>query len=71
MRIVEFFHSLFQNSEVAKQAAAAAPAAGGAAYSVLTLNGWVAVATLAYIAFQAIYLARKWWREEREAKKKK
>jgi hypothetical protein len=31
----------------------------------LTLNEWVAVATVAYIVVQAAYLLRKWWREER------
>lgn len=31
----------------------------------LTLNEWVAVATVVYIIVQAAYLLRKWWREER------
>jgi hypothetical protein len=30
----------------------------------LTLNEWVAVATVAYIFLQALYLLRKWFREE-------
>lgn len=40
-------------------------AVGGTAASVLTLNEWVAIATLAFIAIQVVYLLRKWWREER------
>lgn len=45
-------------------------AVGGTAASVLTLNEWVMLATLAYIVIQVIYLLRKWWREEREHKLK-
>lgn len=37
----------------------AAPAIGGAAYSYLTLNEWVALATLIYIIIQAIILIHK------------
>ena len=37
-------------------------AVGGTAASVLTLNEWVAIATLAFIAIQVVYLLRKWWR---------
>ena len=47
--------------EVAK----AAPAVAGAAAAGMTLNEWVACATGLYIAIQAAYLLRKWWREER------
>lgn len=39
-------------------------AVGGTAASVLTLNEWVMLATLAYIVIQVVYLLRKWWREE-------
>ena len=36
----------------------------GAAILGLTLNEWVAIATLLYIALQAFFLVRdKWWRE--------
>jgi uncharacterized membrane protein YfcA len=49
------------------ETAKAAPAVAGAAASSLTLNEWVAIATGIYIALQALYLLRKWWREERKA----
>jgi hypothetical protein len=71
MKIIDFFRDLLQNSEGARQAAAGAPAVGGAAYSAITLNSAVAYATLAYIALQAAYLLRKWWREEKEKGEKK
>lgn len=51
--------------QAAIEAAKAAPAVAGATASSLTLNEWVAVATGIYIAIQAAYLLRKWWREER------
>lgn len=35
------------------------------AVAALTLNEWVAVATVVYIIVQAAYLLRKWWREEK------
>ena len=47
------------------ETAKAAPAVAGAAAAGLTLNEWVAIATGMYIAIQAMYLLRKWWREER------
>lgn len=47
------------------EAVKAAPAVVGATASSLTLNEWVAIATGIYIAIQAAYLLRKWWREER------
>lgn len=47
------------------ETAKAAPAVAGAAASTMTLNHWVAVATGVYIVIQALYLLRKWWREER------
>lgn len=43
-------------------------AVGGTAASLLTLNEWVMLATLIYIAIQVIYLLRKWWREEQAHK---
>lgn len=57
-----------QDSKVqaAIEAAKAAPAIAGAAASTLTLNEWVAVATGIYIVIQAMYLLRKWWRDERK-----
>jgi membrane protein implicated in regulation of membrane protease activity len=50
----------------ALEAAKAAPAVAGAAASTMTLNHWVALLTLVYVVIQAVYLLRKWWREERE-----
>lgn len=50
--------------QVVIEAAKAAPAVAGAAAAGMTLNEWVAVATGVYIAIQAAYLLRKWWREE-------
>lgn len=47
------------------EAAKAAPAVAGAAAAGVTLNQWVAIATGLYIVLQALYLLRKWWREER------
>lgn len=51
--------------QAAIEAAKAAPAVAGATAASLTLNHWVGIATCAYIAIQAAYLLRKWWREER------
>ena len=45
-------------------------AVAGTTASVLTLNEWVMLSTLAFIALQAVYLLRKWWREEREHKQR-
>ena len=49
---------------VTVQAAKGAPAVAGALFSAMTLNQWVALATLVYIIVQLLYLIRKWWREE-------
>jgi hypothetical protein len=40
-----------------------------AAIDAITLNEWVAIATLAYIALQVGYLGWKWYREYRAANK--
>ena len=48
----------------AKEAARSAPAVAGAYASSITLNQWIAVATGIYIVIQALYLLRKWYREE-------
>ena len=53
--------------QISVEAAKAAPAVAGAAFAGVTLNQWVAIATGVYIVLQALYLLRKWWREEREA----
>lgn len=41
-------------------------AVGGATAAALTLNQWVALLTCVYVVLQALYLARKWWREEKD-----
>lgn len=51
-------------TEFIDQAARGTPAIVGTAWATMTLNGWVMLATLAYIAIQAVYLLRKWYREE-------
>ena len=43
------------------------PAVGGATTYYLTLNEWVAIATLAYIGLQAAFLLWKWWREAKRS----
>lgn len=53
-----------EQNAVAVQAAKGAPAVAGALFSAVTLNQWVALATLVYIIVQLLYLVRKWWREE-------
>lgn len=53
-----------EQNVVAVQAAKGAPAVAGALFSAVTLNQWVALATLVYIIVQLLYLIRKWWREE-------
>lgn len=54
--------------EIAQQAAKSAPPATVTAFAwanALTLNEWVAIATLAYIGLQAGYLIWKWIRDIR------
>lgn len=55
-----------ERHELAAEAWRAAPAVIGTAIAGMTLEKWVALATLVYIAIQAGYLLRKWWREETE-----
>jgi len=50
---------------IAAEVTKSAPAVAGVWFISLTLNEWVAVATFLYVVFQALYLARKWWREEK------
>lgn len=40
------------------------PAVAGAVASAMTLNEAVMISTGIYILLQAVYLIRKWWREE-------
>lgn len=49
--------------ETAVETVKAAPAVAGAVYSTLTLNEWVALATLVYIVLQAgVLLHKHYWR---------
>lgn len=50
--------------EVISQALRGVPAVGGGVAYQLTLNGWVAIATLAYIALQTLFLLRQWHMKE-------
>jgi hypothetical protein len=52
-------------TEVSDQLLRATPAGAGAFITTMTLNEWVAVATGVYILIQAVYLLRKWYREEK------
>lgn len=56
--------------EVAQQTAYSAPpvVATGAVLAGLTLNEWVATATIAYIVLQAAYLGWKWYQEYKAKK---
>ena len=40
------------------------PAVAGAVASAMTMNEMVMLGTVIYIVIQALYLVRKWWREE-------
>lgn len=50
--------------DIITEATKATPAVAGTAASTLTLNEWIMIGTGIYIAVQAAYLLRKWWREE-------
>lgn len=50
--------------DIAVEAAKGTPAVAGAIASAMTLNQWVMISTAVYIILQALYLLRKWWREE-------
>lgn len=50
--------------DVLSEGAKGAPAVAGAVASSLTLNEWIMIGTGIYIVLQALYLLRKWWREE-------
>lgn len=57
-------------AEFTTEALKGTPAVAGAVTAALTLNELVAVATGLYIVVQVAYLLRKWWREEKDWKKK-
>ncbi len=52
--------------EFVSQAVKGTPAVVGTVWSALTLNQWVAIATGIYVVIQALYLLRKWYREEKD-----
>lgn len=53
-------------AETVIEAMKGAPAVAGAVASSITLNQWVAIGTGIYIVIQALYLLRKWYREEKD-----
>lgn len=53
-----------ETHDIVSEALKGAPAVAGAVASAMTLNQWVMVSTALYILIQAVYLLRKWWREE-------
>jgi len=55
-----------ETHDIAVEALKGAPAVAGAVASAMTLNQWVMVSTAVYIVIQALYLMRKWWREEND-----
>lgn len=55
--------------DVSIETAKAVPALIGATFAGLTLNEWVAIATLLYIILQAVYLVWKWRKQIKEGKK--
>lgn len=57
------------NNEVVKETGKSLVAVVGTLWAAVSLNQMVALATLVYVVLQAAYLARKWWREEKEAVK--
>lgn len=70
LEYVEKIRNAMQQSDTVDQAVRGTPAVGGALIAGLTLNAWVMVATFLYVVLQAVYLARKWWREEKDYKRK-
>lgn len=53
-----------ETHDIAIEAFKGAPAVAGAVASAMTLNQWIMVGTVIYIIIQALYLVRKWYREE-------
>lgn len=53
-----------ETHDITIEALKGSPAVAGAIASAMTLNQWVMVGTVVYILIQAMYLIRKWWREE-------
>jgi hypothetical protein len=68
---IEKIRTVAQQSDFADQTMRGTPAVAGAAASVWTLNTWVMIFTGVYVLLQIAYLVRKWWREERDNKKRR
>jgi uncharacterized PurR-regulated membrane protein YhhQ (DUF165 family) len=51
------------STDFAFEAAKGTPAVAAAAW---TMNDVLIAISIAYVVFQCLYLARKWWREEKE-----
>lgn len=56
--------------EITAESVRGGVAVGGTLATTLTLNEWIAVGTGIYIAVQVVYLLRKWWREEKDWRRK-
>lgn len=59
-----------QKQDIVMETGKAAPAVIGTVYYGFTLQEWVAMATLAYIALQAAFLVWKWRRLAKRDKKR-
>lgn len=59
-----------ETQDIVEQAVRGAPAVVGSILFGMTLEKWVAFATLLYIVLQGGYLVRKWWREESDLVKR-
>ena len=68
---LEKLRAVMQQSDITDQAVRGAPAVGGAVASAWTLNTWLMIFTGIYIVLQIAYLGRKWWREEKDWKRKR
>lgn len=56
--------------EITAESVRGSVAVGGTLATTLTLNEWVAIGTGIYIVAQVAYLLRKWYREEKDWKRR-
>lgn len=56
--------------EISSESIRSGVAVGGTLATTLTLNEWIAVGTGIYIVVQVLYLVRKWYREEKDWKRR-
>lgn len=50
----------------AQEAQKGTVAVGGYVTAAVTDSPWIAIVTVLYVVIQALYLLRKWWREEKD-----